>query len=434
MASYEDVRQIGMGGFGEVWLCRRIDDRVPFAKKILQPGMLPDDVKRFVREVRILSSLDHPNIIKVIEKDFHEEPYFYIMPLYKTSLRIILPALVENESRIFSIFSAILNGIDYAHSQGVIHRDLKPENVLGNSDTDIVLSDFGLGRFIDADSTRLTNTGDGMGTRLYLAPEQMTDAKRATNASDIYSLGRMLYELYTGPLTPAVQDTSTLPPGIALIVTRCTRPDPKQRFNSVSELKQMWLSLFDITQRHSEIDEIRLISAQSTVEGPENNEQIDRLLNLVAKYANDPDFLHETIMQLDPIVADAMYNRSPVLVKQLIEQFVDLAVSQSWAFEYTDKIGRKCRGLFDAIADPELRAMLVDCVMQVGVSHNRWYVLGIFSDLLERPKENGEEVVLVDRLQNVHESIRQHASGYVNLAKLHPTIQPLFTFDDNNGW
>jgi len=425
------LRLVGSGGFGEVWLCRRDRDKELFAKKRLQSGTLPDDTRRFVREVRILSSLDHPNIIKVIAKSFQAEPYFYVMPLHKRSLWNELPSLIGDESRIYPIFTAILDGMEYAHSQGVIHRDLKPENVLLNSDVDVVLSDFGLGRIIDSESTRLTQTGDRMGTPLYMAPEQLVDSKRAAEVSDIFSLGRMLYELYTGPLTSAVQDTSTLPTGIALIVNRCTRTGPDKRFQTVSELKQIWLSLFDASRHDSEVDEINLLMAEIAFTGPQSNDQIDRLLNLIAKYSNNQDLLHETIMQLDPDVAAAMYNRNPTIVKQLMGQFVELAIAQNWAFSYTDKIGNQCQKLFQAISDPEIRAILVDCVMQVSVDHNRWHVLGIFAELLESPKKNGEEIFLADRLQRIDEGTRRYAAEYLSIDKLHPTIRPLFEFEDN---
>jgi hypothetical protein len=137
-------------------------------------------------------------------------------------------------------------------------------------------------------------------------------------------------------------------------------------------------------------------------------------------------------MQLDPDVAAAMYNRNPSVMKRLIEQFVELAIAQSWAFSYTDKIGNQCRRLFHAVPDYEIRAMLVDCVMQVGVSHNRWHVLRIFARLLENPKENGEEIALIERLQQADERTRQHAAEYLSIGKLHPAIRPLFEFNDNN--
>jgi serine/threonine protein kinase len=134
--------------------------------------------------------------------------------------------------------SAILDGVEYAHAQGVLHRDLNPRNVLMNSDSDVIISDFGLGRVVDSESTRRTQSGFGMGTMLYMAPEQMDDAKYADQRADIYSLGRMIYEMYTGPLKSLHQDVSRLPPGIAHIVTRSTQPNAELRFQILSDLKR----------------------------------------------------------------------------------------------------------------------------------------------------------------------------------------------------
>jgi eukaryotic-like serine/threonine-protein kinase len=100
-------------------------------------------VKRFEREVRIQSKLDHPNIVKVLDKKLTDDARFYVMPLYRGSLVDEFPDIVGYEERLSRIYSSILDAIEHAHTQGAIHRDLKPENVLLNSDQDIVISDFG---------------------------------------------------------------------------------------------------------------------------------------------------------------------------------------------------------------------------------------------------------------------------------------------------
>jgi eukaryotic-like serine/threonine-protein kinase len=256
MSRWIDQSSIGSGGFGEVSTCLKDGQGQLFAKKKLHSG---DSVavERFIREVRILSVLDHPNIVRVVAKKLETAPYFYIMPLYSHSLASELSTVVGDERRIFPIFKAVLDGIEYAHSQGVIHRDLKPENILMNNDADIVVSDFGLGRIIDSKSTRKTQTGWKMGTPLYMPPEQLLDAKAADERSDIFSLGRILYELYSGPLTSAVQDTSSLPVAIALIIERCTQRDPDRRFQRVSDLKQAWMSLYDVENEESDRADIK---------------------------------------------------------------------------------------------------------------------------------------------------------------------------------
>ncbi len=432
MSNYKDIKKIGSGGFGEVWKCERDDDNQIFAKKKLHNNVDEDGVKRFIREVRILSSLDHPNIVKVVGKRLQKKIYFYIMPLYSTSLKKELATIVGNDGRIIPIYSAILDGIEYAHSQGVIHRDLKPENVLLNSDSDVVLSDFGLGRSLDSDSTRQTMTGYGMGTILYMAPEQLADAKNADERSDVYSLGRMLYELYSGPITSFAQDTSSLPPGITFFVNKCTQHIPQNRFQTVADLKHAWQSLFDSSYRQTELDELMTLRTELTPPARFTDADVSRLLELIIKYQEDPDLLHETIMQIDPAVVGEMCRQNVSETKHIIDSFIEYVTSQGWAFSYTDKIGNKCKGLHQAIQDFDIKASLVICAMEVGIYHNRWHVLGIFTDLISAPKIAGEEIALAAYLSQVDERSRERVAEHIILGKLHPSLRHFFNFSESS--
>jgi len=105
------------------------------------------------------------------------------MPLYTHSLRRIVKELARDHGRIPRIFRFILDAIQHAHQSGVVHRDINPNNVLMNSDDDVVVSDFGLGRRLDTTSTRLTTTNAAMGTSGYMAPEQCHNANTLTIAA-----------------------------------------------------------------------------------------------------------------------------------------------------------------------------------------------------------------------------------------------------------
>jgi serine/threonine protein kinase len=266
--TYKNTDRIGSGGFGTVWKCERSPDGRIFAKKVLDSSSAsdPEILKRFRREVRMLSELDHPNIVKVIGKRLLTLPYFYVMPLYTASLADHVPALVGDETRIRKVFTQILDAVEYAHKQGVIHRDLKPQNILYNSDDDIVVSDFGLGRQLNSASLRQTGTGYTMGTPLYMAPEQGMDAKAATNASDIYALGRILLELYQSPLTLAPPDYSRIPAPIGVVLRRCFEVDPARRFASVTDLKTAFHSIFDAAALASLADSLQQVVARLAAE------------------------------------------------------------------------------------------------------------------------------------------------------------------------
>ena len=103
--------------------CTKDGKKTLYAFKELQAHVDSDAVKRFITEVRILSILDHPNIVRVIGKRLNSPPYFYVMPLYRGSLEEELPFLKGHETRISTIFTSILDAVEYAHLQGVLHRD-----------------------------------------------------------------------------------------------------------------------------------------------------------------------------------------------------------------------------------------------------------------------------------------------------------------------
>ena len=238
MSNFEDIRLLGKGGFGEVFLSVDPTGRF-FAKKILRTDD-PSTVDRFRREVRLIAGLSHPCIVKVIASNLTQPPYWYVMPLYRRTFTSEIPFVIKQDSQITHYFSRILSGVRHAHENGIIHRDIKPSNILLNSDEDLVISDFGIARHLDSDSTRNTNSGEEIGTRMYMAPEQSGHATDADERADIYSLGRILYELHTGPLRSIRTKTATLPRSLGEIIDRCTEHKPEDRFESVRELEEMW--------------------------------------------------------------------------------------------------------------------------------------------------------------------------------------------------
>ncbi len=142
--SYTRIRRLGGGGFGEVWECRGDHDGNSYAIKYSTADGV-DDIRRFKREVRLLTQLTHPRLVPVIEANLDSDPICYVMPRYGGSLRDLIDRERVDHQTIRSIFVQILEGMAYAHSIRVIHRDLKPENILVGENCQVVISDFGLG-------------------------------------------------------------------------------------------------------------------------------------------------------------------------------------------------------------------------------------------------------------------------------------------------
>ncbi len=394
---------LGNGTFGEVCICTNQDKT--FAKKKLLLTATQDAVQRFREEVRLLSKLDHPNVVRILDQKLFDRPLWYVMPLYRTSLDAELSSFPGQEHRISKVFRAILDGMEYAHREGVVHRDLKPLNILMNGPDDVVISDFGLGREIDPELTRQTQTGFGMGTPFYMAPEQFTNAKASDVRSDIFSLGRLLYVLHTGPLTHLAVDLSKIPINVRFIISKCCQDSPDRRFQSVSELKQAWLIAMGEISIASATDQANTLLKElvTNTTGVEPK-KVDELAELLLRHEDDQDFVHDTLMKVPTDVLVEMVNRRLDDAKRLLRKFSDLTACTSFAFSYTDRIADKCESLYASIADFEIRADMLYCIMEVGFEHNRFYVMGRFTELLEQSKQPGESLAILDRLKELEAS------------------------------
>jgi len=199
---YEIGREIGQGAFATVYLANDSRHERQVALKVLNSDNGSESGElRFVREIRMLARLQHPNILPLHDSGHVEALLYYLMPYVSgETLRARI-----NRERQLSIEAAVQIGceaadaLSYAHAQGIIHRDIKPENIL-LSGGHAVIADFGIARAIDlAGVQALTRTGvGGPGTPAYMSPEQLLGDRQVDGRSDIYSLGCVLYEMLTG--------------------------------------------------------------------------------------------------------------------------------------------------------------------------------------------------------------------------------------------
>ena len=428
MGKYIDKKLIGSGGFGEVYSLKRKSDGKVFAKKILVASS-PDAIKRFGREVRLLNTLDHPNIVKIVGKRLEKAPDFYVMPRFKNSLKALFASQKFDIEKIDDIFSRILAGMEYAHSQGVIHRDLKSANILLNSETDVVVSDFGLGRRFDAESTRLTTMGRSLGTQLYAAPEQIDDASNADERSDIFSLGRLLTELFTGPLSTAIPDFDNVPSTVQIIIRRCTKRDPDERFQSVSELRDAWTQ-FGSARAESQSQE-DYDSLLESVTLPEQIDQDDavRFFEILDARRSDGDLVHEAIMAINFDAITAAGGNQNETLKSLLITFSKFTADKSFGFDHTDSIARRIKTIFGLIDDPEVRAYLAFCCGDVGASHNRWFVMNKFADMIVLDNTIDFAVHLAEILREMRPHRRKLLAKYVNHKTLRAELKPMLKED-----
>ncbi len=205
---YEILRELGHGGMGSVYLAARTDDvyRKPVALKVVRPeSSTPETIARFRREREILASLDHPNIARLLDGGTTPEglPYFVMDFVEGRPIDIYCDEHELTVADRMRLYRSVCAAVEYAHQRGLVHRDLKPGNILVTADGVPKLLDFGIAKLLRSESeseetaTFVTRAGLRLMTPEYASPEQVR-GEMVGPASDIYSLGVILYELLTG--------------------------------------------------------------------------------------------------------------------------------------------------------------------------------------------------------------------------------------------
>jgi serine/threonine protein kinase len=252
---YEVLAEAGRGGMGVVYRARDRETEEIIALKALRPDLATDTrlVERFKRELRLARHITHKNVCRVY--DLHRTPAlcFVTMEFVEgENLRSVLQhrgALRMEEG--VAVARQVCAALREAHKQGIVHRDLKPENVMLDSSGTVKVMDFGIARSVDTISTF---TGGILGTPAYMAPEQV-EGRPIDHRTDIYSLGLVLYEVFTGvaaftadtPIALALKQVNetpvhprdlepSLPPILEKAILKCLEKDPGRRYQTAEEL------------------------------------------------------------------------------------------------------------------------------------------------------------------------------------------------------
>jgi serine/threonine protein kinase len=243
---YRVISRLGSGGAATVFLCE--DERL--GRKVAVKRMhahSPEDItRRLRREARLGASLSHPGLVSVFDTETYEEGVFIVMEYVDgENLADALKRGPIPVRRTLEILRALASAIDHVHAQGIVHRDVKPANVLLGKDGSVKLADLGVG--IATDTTRITQSGQVLGTPAYMSPEQV-DGATPTPSVDIYALGAVAYEMLAGekarkgstPIEVAQRVTTEPPPdlrrawpdaprGAADAIRRAMARDPAKR-------------------------------------------------------------------------------------------------------------------------------------------------------------------------------------------------------------
>ncbi|MFY9562208.1 MAG: serine/threonine-protein kinase [Terriglobales bacterium] len=256
IGDYEILNELGAGGMGRVYRVRNvISDRIE-AMKILLPDLAERQelAARFLREIKLLASLNHPNIAQLRTAFTHDNHLVMIMEYVEgTSMAVRLAGSSISVADALNYIDQVLNALSYAHQQNIIHRDIKPGNMMLTPQGVVKVMDFGIARS-DADRT-LTLAGTSLGTVNYMSPEQVK-GEPTDPRSDLYSVGICLYEMVTGKKPfeagsdysimsahvkeaprPPVELQPGLPPALNEIILVAIAKDPARRFQTAAAFR-----------------------------------------------------------------------------------------------------------------------------------------------------------------------------------------------------
>jgi TolB-like protein/predicted Ser/Thr protein kinase len=261
VSHYQVQEELGKGGMGRVHKAYDTSLDRTVVLKLLSPDLLaePESRKRFLREARLASALDHPNICTVYEISEVDDQYFIAMQYIpgKTLKKIIAGRPLSLES-LFSIALQVADALAGAHSKGIVHRDIKSTNIIITPRGQAKVLDFGLAKLLTekgaGGDNELTRQGAPLGTPSYMSPEQAR-GERTDHRSDIYSFGVVLYEMATGRLpfraqtsvdimhallndtyTPAIEVNDKIPPDLSTIIDIAMARKPGDRYQTINRM------------------------------------------------------------------------------------------------------------------------------------------------------------------------------------------------------
>lgn len=271
--NYQMLRVLGQGGMGSVMLARSVLNGRAVAIKTLLPEVAVSEqsLKRFLREIEVSSSLQHPNIVSYIEHGTHNG-IVYLVTEYVTGMDASKLAKHRggklNYKEVVRIIEQTLAALDFAHRKGFVHRDIKEQNILvdGNYPNYIAkLTDFGLSKsYKQTGMSGVTMVGDVAGTIAYMPPEQVRDFKEVRPPSDIYAVGMTAYSLLTGahaldispnagisetvkaifekPIVPISSRLSDVPTRVSTVFEMALAKQADRRWRTAGEMREALLS------------------------------------------------------------------------------------------------------------------------------------------------------------------------------------------------
>jgi serine/threonine protein kinase len=356
-------------------------------------------------------------------------PYF-VMPLARCALDDELPRLLGREDEALAVFVQACRGVQAIHGSGIVHRDIKPANILRFHSGLIAVSDLGVAKLETRDTTVLTQTRAVVGTLGFLAPEQLLPegSRRADVRTDVYQLGKVLYQLVTGR-SPVLIEPSAVPRGLVHVIQRATSVNPDDRYPDLAELLDAlrYYQLAKDPKRNArEALENLVLHAEALLErGEVGSENVREILALLAPIDRlDPGASIERFDRLPDGLLPVMAGGFPNEFLPVLTAFTSAlpARVRGFPFGYADDLARRMRLVFLAAHSPRLKTLALEAILVTAVALNRFAAMDVFNRLLM-------SVTTVDHALPVVEMLRVHARSYAEVAhgappdRLHPAIR-----------
>lgn len=373
----------GRGGFARVDIVTDEHGK-PFAKKTYDPQQhLIDAVgdlhlkQRFIREVRYQSLISHPNVVRIIEHFLQQDPLAFIMPVAVCTLKEELDYDPTLGSNLHQALFDILAGLEHIHSLDIVHRDLKPANILRFTAVDgkpfYAISDFGLMSAVNSQSSTLTGTNARGGTENYAAPELLDNFRKATAAADIYAFGAILHDIFGNAAKRIPYTELTLPGAIGKVIEKCTKRLPIRRYANVAILRDELYQVlsahpvsFNSSGEEQVVDMLRDGKQLLDTEWDEVFLQIERNTDKGQSIGNILK-----VLSIDHI--QYLNSNSPELFVAMGSYHAEHIARESFDFDYCDVLASKAE-LFYNGGGLALKASIALALLELGTSHNRWYV------------------------------------------------------------
>jgi len=437
---YTEIYQKGQGAFAKVFV---VEDETgkKFAKKTYHPeknivDAVGDNLlkKRFKREVRYQSTLNHPNIVPILKHFLDDEPPSFIMPLAEGTLRddIALDSTLGGDPR-KALFD-ILAGLEVLHSEGFVHRDLKPANVLKFKNEDsyyYALSDFGLITGLDSESSTLTGSNDSGGTPNYAAPELIRGFKAATPLADIYSFGAILHDIFGNGFKRIPYTELSVSGDLSKIVTKCTKKLARRRYKNVGELREELYSVLNTKDIVFNSSDEEIVVNILNINKELTEEQWDLVFLQLEKNIEKSVNCHNIFSAVSEHHIYKLHEDSPELFEALGDDFSTFISNSYFEFDYCDIIAARAQ-IFYNLGGIQLQARIAIALLIMGNDHNRWYVQRKFVSMANTkiPDKLANRMKIEIEVQDINFELRiAQLTRSISASKniLHPTLQQLLS-------